>query len=69
MTHAPKIDIRFGTSNVRSFQRRGTLKTVKREFRKHKLDLVGVQKVMKRIQLSHLCQSPVLQRFRLLLGS
>jgi hypothetical protein len=38
------MDMRFGTWNVRSLHRTGALKTVAREFRKYKLDLVGVQK-------------------------
>jgi hypothetical protein len=38
------MDMRFGTWNVRSFYRIGSLKTVVRELGKCKLDLVGVQK-------------------------
>jgi exonuclease III len=37
--------MRFGTSNVRSLYRIGSLKTVVREMGKYKLDLVGVQEV------------------------
>jgi exonuclease III len=37
--------MRFGTWNVRSLYRAGSLKTVAREFGKYKLDLVGVQEV------------------------
>jgi exonuclease III len=40
-----KMDMRFGTWNVRSLYRSGSLKTVARELGKHKLDLVGVQEV------------------------
>jgi hypothetical protein len=36
---------RFGTWNVRSLYRAGSLKTVSRELTRCKLDLVGVQKV------------------------
>jgi exonuclease III len=36
---------RFGTWNVRSLYRAGSLKTVARELGKYKLDLVGVQEV------------------------
>jgi exonuclease III len=39
------MDMRFGTWNVRSLYRSGSLKTVAREFGKYKLDLVGVQEV------------------------
>jgi exonuclease III len=39
------MDMRFGTWNVRSLYRIGPLKTVARELRKYKLDLVGVQEV------------------------
>jgi exonuclease III len=35
--------MRFGTWNVRSLYRSGSLKTVARELGKYKLDLVGVQ--------------------------
>jgi hypothetical protein len=38
-----KIDIRFGTWNVRSLYRTGSLKTVARKLGKYELDLVGVQ--------------------------
>jgi exonuclease III len=37
--------MRFGTWNVRSLYRSGSLKTVARELGKYKLDLVGVQEV------------------------
>jgi hypothetical protein len=37
--------MRFGTWNVRSFYRAGSLKTVSRELARCKLDLVGVQEV------------------------
>jgi exonuclease III len=40
-----KMDMRFGTWNVRSLYRSGSLKTVARELGKYKLDLVGVQEV------------------------
>jgi exonuclease III len=39
------MDMRFGTWNVRSLYRSGSFKTVARELRKYKLDLVGVQEV------------------------
>jgi exonuclease III len=39
------MDIRFGTWNVRSLYRIGSLKTVERELGTHKLDLLGVQEV------------------------
>jgi exonuclease III len=39
------MDMRFGTWNVRSLYRAGSLKTVARELGKYKLDLVGVQEV------------------------
>jgi hypothetical protein len=39
------MDMRFGTWNVRSLYRIGSLKTVARELGKYKLDLVGVQGV------------------------
>jgi exonuclease III len=39
------MDMRFGTWNVRSLYRSGSLKTVTRELRKYKLDLMGVQEV------------------------
>jgi exonuclease III len=39
------MDMRFGTWNVRSLYRIGSLKTVAREFGKYKLELVGVQEV------------------------
>jgi hypothetical protein len=37
--------LRFGTCDIRSLCRIGSLKTVARELRKDKLDLVGVQEV------------------------
>jgi hypothetical protein len=37
--------MRFGTWNIRNLYRIGSLKTVARELRKCKLDLVGVQEV------------------------
>jgi exonuclease III len=39
------MDMRFGTLNVRSLYRSGSLKTVAREVGKYKLDLVCVQEV------------------------
>jgi exonuclease III len=39
------MDMRFGTWNVGSLYRAGSLKTVTRELQKYKLDLVGVQEV------------------------
>jgi exonuclease III len=39
------MDMRFGTWNVRSLYRLGSLKTVARRLGKNKLDLVGVQEV------------------------
>jgi exonuclease III len=39
------MDMRFGTWNVRSLFRVGSLKTAARELGKYKLDLVGVQEV------------------------
>jgi exonuclease III len=39
------MDMRFGTWNVRSLYRSGSLKTVSGELAKCKLDLVGVQEV------------------------
>jgi hypothetical protein len=40
-----KRDIRFGTWNVRSLYRSGSLMTVVGELARYKLDLVGVQEV------------------------
>jgi exonuclease III len=37
--------MRFGTWNVRSLNRSGSLTTVARELARYKLDLVGVQEV------------------------
>jgi exonuclease III len=39
------MDMRFGTWNVRSMYRAGSLRAVVEEISKYKLDLVGVQKV------------------------
>jgi exonuclease III len=39
------MDTRFGTWNVRSLYRVGSLMTVSRELARYKLDLVGVQEV------------------------
>jgi exonuclease III len=39
------MDLRFGTWNVRSMYRAGSLRTVAEEVSKYKLDLVGVQEV------------------------
>jgi hypothetical protein len=39
------MDMRFGTWNVRSLYRAGSLMTVSRELSRYKLDLVGVQEV------------------------
>jgi exonuclease III len=39
------MDMSFGTWNVRSLYRSGSLKTVARELGKYKLDLVGVHEV------------------------
>jgi hypothetical protein len=39
------MDIRFGTWNVKSIYRPGSLRTVAEEISKCKLDLVGVQDV------------------------
>jgi hypothetical protein len=39
------MDMRFGTFNVRSFYRAGSLITVLRELARYKLDLVGVPEV------------------------
>jgi exonuclease III len=40
-----KIDMRFGTWNVKSFSRVGSFMTVTKELSKYKLDLVSVQEV------------------------
>jgi hypothetical protein len=40
-----KMDMTFGTWNVRSTYRAGLLRTVAEEILKYKLDLVGVQEV------------------------
>jgi exonuclease III len=40
-----KMDMRFGTWNVRSLYRSGSMKMVARELGKYKLDLVGIQEV------------------------
>jgi hypothetical protein len=39
------MDMRFGTLNVRSMYRAGSLRTVAEEVSKYKLDSVGVQEV------------------------
>jgi hypothetical protein len=39
------MDMGFGTWNVRSLDRTGSLKTVSGELAKYKLDLVGVKEV------------------------
>jgi hypothetical protein len=39
------MDTRFGTWNVRSTYRAGSLRAVEEEISKYKLDLVGVQEV------------------------
>jgi hypothetical protein len=39
------MDMRFGTWNVRSMYRAGSLRAVEEEISKYKLDLVGVQEV------------------------
>jgi hypothetical protein len=39
------MDMRFGTWNVRSLYRAGSLRAVTEEISKYKLDLVGVQEV------------------------
>jgi exonuclease III len=39
------MDMRFGTWNVRTIYRAGTLRAVAEEISKYKLDLVGVQEV------------------------
>jgi hypothetical protein len=39
------MDMRFGTWNVRSLYRAGSLRTVAEEVSKYKLDLLGVQDV------------------------
>jgi hypothetical protein len=39
------MDLRFGTWNVRSLYRAGSLMTVSRELSRYRLDLVGVQEV------------------------
>jgi hypothetical protein len=40
------MDVRFGTWNVRSMYRAGSLKAVAEEIAKYKLGLVGVQEVI-----------------------
>jgi hypothetical protein len=40
-----EMDMLFGTWNIRSLYRAGSLKTVSRELARYKLDLVGLQKV------------------------
>jgi hypothetical protein len=39
------MDMKFGTWNIRSLYRVGTLMIVSRELSRYRLDLVGVQKV------------------------
>jgi exonuclease III len=39
------MDMRFGTWNVRSLYRTGSLMTVSRELSRYRLDLVGMQEV------------------------
>jgi hypothetical protein len=39
------MDMRFGTWNVRSLYKAGSLMTVSRELTRYKLDIVGVQEV------------------------
>jgi hypothetical protein len=39
------MDVRFGTWNVKSMYRAGSLRAVAEEIPKYKLDLVGVQEV------------------------
>jgi exonuclease III len=39
------MDMRFGTWNVRSLYRVGSLMTVSKELSRYRLDLVGVQEV------------------------
>jgi exonuclease III len=39
------MDMRFGTWNIRSLYRAGSLMTVSRELSRYRLDLVGVQEV------------------------
>jgi hypothetical protein len=40
-----KMDMRFGTLNVRRMYRTGSLRAVAEEISKYKLDLLGVQEV------------------------
>jgi exonuclease III len=39
------MDMRFGTWNIRSMYRAGSLRTVTEEISKYKFDLMGVQEV------------------------
>jgi exonuclease III len=39
------MDMRFGTWNIRSLYRAGSLVTVSKELSKYKLNLVGIQEV------------------------
>jgi exonuclease III len=39
------MDMRFGTWNIRSLYRVGSLMTISRELSRYRLDLVGVQEV------------------------
>jgi hypothetical protein len=43
--HSLKINMRFGTWNVRNLYRAGSLMTVASKITKYKFDLVGVQEV------------------------
>jgi exonuclease III len=47
------MDVRFGTWNVRSLYRAGSLKTVANEMVKYNLDLVAVQEVRTRVVVSY----------------
>jgi hypothetical protein len=40
-----KMDMRFGTWNIRSMYRAGLLRAMVQEISKYRLDLVGVQEV------------------------
>jgi hypothetical protein len=45
MTQGSGLDMRFGTSNVRSQNRASSLNTVSNELSKYKLDLMGVLEI------------------------
>jgi hypothetical protein len=45
------MDMGFGTWNVRSLYRAGSLRTVAEEISKYELDLVGVQEVALNLQV------------------